>query len=210
MKPAAGSIDDFVKEGMAAIETTFSQPRDKLQAIITVPNSVYENLLRNVFKGIPLFTGKTNGQDRPIHYDPISKLLFSKEDGRLLIPMKLIEEQLKQDHSRPVSNLGAELSRLAKAGINEGPAFKYDETGKYIGMEINGKIVAPEDIHKPYDSKTCVICQKPSTSKCSACKGVNYCGPQCQRLDWPSHKSECLKIKQTLELMKLNNVVIGP
>jgi hypothetical protein len=28
---------------------------------------------------------------------------------------------------------------------------------------------------------------------CSRCKGVRYCGPQCQRAHWQAHKAQCGK-----------------
>ena len=34
-------------------------------------------------------------------------------------------------------------------------------------------------------------CDKPGTSKCSACKNTPYCGPICQTADWSRHKEEC-------------------
>lgn len=202
MKHSETSLKDFAAKGMAAIEAQFAKPRDQLQPMISVPTSVYETLLRNAFNNIPLFTGKTNGHDRPIRYDPTSRLLFSKEDGRLLIPMKLIEEQLKNPNSGPMSNFGAELSRQARAGNAETSLFQYDKTGKYVGVEVDGKLMGPEELYKPYDSKTCNLCQKPRSAKCGSCKGVGYCSAECQKQDWPAHKQNCRAIREALSLMQ--------
>lgn len=201
MKKPTESLNSFTEQGMDAIKTQFSKPRDQLQSMITVPTAVYENLLRNALYNFPLFTGKTNGQDRPIRYDPTTRLFFSQEDGRLLIPIKLIEEQLKQPNIGPMSNLGAEISRQAQAGKANGAIFKYDDRGRYLGVEINGKVMKPEDAHKPYDSKTCQVCQAPSTAKCGVCKSVNYCGAICQKADWPTHKADCQEMKVLREMM---------
>lgn len=46
------------------------------------------------------------------------------------------------------------------------------------------------------DVNTCRVCQKPTTTQCSQCKSVKYCGPVCQRKDWGScHKFECQNLK---------------
>lgn len=41
------------------------------------------------------------------------------------------------------------------------------------------------------DDESCGVCGQPSEAKCSRCRVVNYCGPECQRLDWKSHKRVC-------------------
>ena len=202
MKHAETSLKDFAAKGMKAIEAQFAKPRDQLQPMISVPTSVYETLLRNPFNNIPLFTGKTNGHDRPIRYDQTTRLFFSAEDGRMLIPIKLVEEKLKQLSNHPMSNLEAELNRQAKAGKAEGPNFKYDKTGQYLGVEINGEVMSPEDVHKPYDNKSCNVCQKPRSAKCGACKGVGYCSAECQKADWPAHKLRCRAIQEAISLMQ--------
>jgi len=38
----------------------------------------------------------------------------------------------------------------------------------------------------------CLVCNKPSTKKCSRCKVVYYCSKTCQTSDWPIHKSKCI------------------
>jgi len=37
----------------------------------------------------------------------------------------------------------------------------------------------------------CAVCNQPSTQRCSACRMVPYCGKECQKKDWPSHKFFC-------------------
>ena len=34
-------------------------------------------------------------------------------------------------------------------------------------------------------------CDRPGTNKCGACDSTPYCGPTCQKEDWPHHKEEC-------------------
>ncbi len=37
----------------------------------------------------------------------------------------------------------------------------------------------------------CAICAKPTSTKCSRCKSVYYCGRECQTTGWRSHKTIC-------------------
>ncbi|GAA5841059.1 hypothetical protein JCM9279_000525 [Rhodotorula babjevae] len=41
------------------------------------------------------------------------------------------------------------------------------------------------------ESSTCVVCDKPTTKACGACKTTKFCGPRCQALIWPTHKFLC-------------------
>jgi hypothetical protein len=195
-------LTDFVHHGMAAVEHKFGEVRQELQSIIVVTTPIYENLLQKAFRGAPLYTGKVNGENRPIRYDALSKLLFSKEDGRLLIPMKLIESHLKEDTGSPMSNLGVELVRRAKAGDVEKSLFKYDKDGNYLGVEIGGKIMGADELRKIHRSKSCKVCQNPSSSKCSVCHSVSYCSADCQRADWPIHKLQCELLREGTILLK--------
>lgn len=36
-----------------------------------------------------------------------------------------------------------------------------------------------------------ICCELDKTKKCSKCKSVYYCGPQCQQIDWFQHKKVC-------------------
>lgn len=37
----------------------------------------------------------------------------------------------------------------------------------------------------------CAVCGRPSRAACARCHNALYCGPQCQRADWRSHKAAC-------------------
>lgn len=37
----------------------------------------------------------------------------------------------------------------------------------------------------------CFMCAKPADSRCSRCKSVIYCGPECQLAHWINHNKEC-------------------
>ncbi len=40
--------------------------------------------------------------------------------------------------------------------------------------------------------RSCEVCGKTSQiRKCGRCKIIQYCSIQCQKTDWPSHKSDC-------------------
>jgi len=43
----------------------------------------------------------------------------------------------------------------------------------------------------------CYVCDKPTTTRCSRCSGVNYCSRECRRADWPRHKKECIDSGKT-------------
>eukprot|EP01025_Chloroclados_australasicus_P043353 TRINITY_DN462_c0_g1_i3.p1 TRINITY_DN462_c0_g1~~TRINITY_DN462_c0_g1_i3.p1 ORF type:complete len:757 (-),score=84.17 TRINITY_DN462_c0_g1_i3:342-2612(-) len=47
------------------------------------------------------------------------------------------------------------------------------------------------------DKQSCAQCGKNSpTYQCSQCKCVRYCSPDCQRVNWRSHKSQCADMKR--------------
>ncbi|KAI0696336.1 hypothetical protein BC835DRAFT_1414308 [Cytidiella melzeri] len=52
-----------------------------------------------------------------------------------------------------------------------------------------------EDIGKLNLNTGCVVCGGDTASRCSQCQSVSYCGKECQRADWPSHKGMCRSLK---------------
>ena len=35
---------------------------------------------------------------------------------------------------------------------------------------------------------------EPRGKLCSGCRAVRYCGPACQKADWPAHKAACREL----------------
>jgi len=38
---------------------------------------------------------------------------------------------------------------------------------------------------------------------------MRYCGKDCQRLDWPSHKSSCQELKRALQGIVVANTIVS-
>ncbi|XP_043277518.1 zinc finger MYND domain-containing protein 10 [Venturia canescens] len=49
------------------------------------------------------------------------------------------------------------------------------------------------------EDKLCAFCQEDASKRCSKCKGVWYCGRECQVKDWTNHKAVCSKIIESKE-----------
>ncbi|KAI0752552.1 hypothetical protein C8Q80DRAFT_460968 [Daedaleopsis nitida] len=47
------------------------------------------------------------------------------------------------------------------------------------------------------EKQGCVLCGKKTTSRCSQCQSVSYCGIECQRADWKDHKHTCRTLKDS-------------
>lgn len=48
----------------------------------------------------------------------------------------------------------------------------------------------------PFQRGVCAQCAKPDDMLCAGCQRVNYCSEGCQRVDWPSHKAVCKRLRQ--------------
>ena len=60
---------------------------------------------------------------------------------------------------------------------------------EYINQSFNGQSGFR-------DSEGCSACgEDGAEKKCSSCKSVQYCGQECQKLHWFSHKKVCKKLK---------------
>lgn len=49
----------------------------------------------------------------------------------------------------------------------------------------------PDILNKHQKLNLCAYCSKPATKKCSRCKKIHYCSPECQKADWQKHKKVC-------------------
>ncbi|OSD02564.1 hypothetical protein PYCCODRAFT_1389695 [Trametes coccinea BRFM310] len=55
--------------------------------------------------------------------------------------------------------------------------------------------LGPEAIAKLASKSECVVCGKHGSRRCGGCLSVSYCGPDCQKSDWPAHKPTCRSLK---------------
>jgi hypothetical protein len=51
----------------------------------------------------------------------------------------------------------------------------------------------------------CAVCGKSNVRVCQNCMNTRYCGRECQRRDWPSHKTRCVTSARLLPKKESNN-----
>lgn len=87
---------------------------------------------------------------------------------------KEISQNFKLDDPKFMNILNEQFKMIAGDNSQLGPVSQIFEnlTGILRGGE----------------TKNTCICGKPAKFQCP-CKGIMYCGNECQRLDWASHKS---------------------
>ena len=59
---------------------------------------------------------------------------------------------------------------------------KFKEFAALIGLKENVKI-------------KCGVCYAPGLKRCVRCRATYYCGPSCQKADWPDHKQRCYETR---------------
>jgi len=181
--------NDFVEQGIANVSALLESLRNRksqqLLYMISVPRSVYERLLRDQYRGRPLFTGKKDGTNRQIQFD--GAFFKSVEDKRLLIPLEMTI--IASGKRVNLTNYSHEISRRMEAGEDLN-MFEYDKDGKYIGCKVDGKLMPPEELKQLYPSP-CQICGNITTKICSRCRFIFYCSVECQKADWPAHRPHC-------------------
>ena len=47
---------------------------------------------------------------------------------------------------------------------------------------------------RPDHEYKCTICSLPNAGTCNQCQSANYCSPECQQTDWPSHSLLCSQL----------------
>jgi hypothetical protein len=67
-----------------------------------------------------------------------------------------------------------------------GPHGRWDI--EYVAITA---IRAGEQLFTDYGAQHCLICSAMADTGCARCNAP-YCGPECQRQDWPAHAKECL------------------
>ncbi|XP_033624829.1 ankyrin repeat and MYND domain-containing protein 2-like [Asterias rubens] len=134
--------------------------------------------------------------ERPEGVDGLLKVLLKGQepDGEK-VGMEKIMRQWIRDFPYHESELLQQIVRnLANVKIGEDPSAL-----TILTQGINGsRSVETEDV--------CSTCgDAKAAKKCSACKMVNYCNPDCQKLHWFTHKKVCKNLAADfLRIQKLN------
>jgi hypothetical protein len=73
----------------------------------------------------------------------------------------------------------------------------------FDAKNVNLSAVGSDDHKSPTEKRKCDVCggvgSDGGVQLCSSCKGRCFCGRECQRRDWRSHKESCRRIKATLD-----------
>ncbi|EMD36741.1 hypothetical protein CERSUDRAFT_50971 [Gelatoporia subvermispora B] len=87
------------------------------------------------------------------------------------------------------------------------PSKESDETGFKASFLLPLGPLDYEDLGKLNSDTGCVLCGSKTASRCSQCQSVSYCGQECQRADWPSHKQTCRSLKGgTWRTLRFHNI----
>ncbi|KAK7052869.1 hypothetical protein VNI00_004188 [Paramarasmius palmivorus] len=78
---------------------------------------------------------------------------------------------------------------------NYRPARRTPESTFMISFLLPTGPVSQFDIGRLINYPGCVLCGKASTSRCSQCRSVEYCGADCQTFDWKEHRAMCNALK---------------
>ena len=70
--------------------------------------------------------------------------------------------------------------------IFNGPRFNRKELTNFLSNFF-------KEIKPIRKTTNCLVCNKPSTKRCSRCKSAFYCSQECQKKDWIGHKLLCKK-----------------
>ncbi|KAI5835664.1 hypothetical protein K523DRAFT_260382 [Schizophyllum commune Tattone D] len=82
-----------------------------------------------------------------------------------------------------------------KLSPNYKPTLESHEKNFKISFLLPVSPLSQFDIGKLTSDTGCAVCGKRTTSRCTGCLAVAYCGPDCQRAHWKDHKSFCRAIR---------------
>lgn len=129
--------------------------------------------------------------------DTVSNVFLAVTDSRL---------HYDENATKQVNNVTSQV------GIKDGGGSYFDiHTGKDgFGERVDNKTMATflrrygvTDEHflsvledTSTTSRMCIQCQSPATEACGGCSSVSYCGRECQKAHWKTHKAHCKFLKQ--------------
>lgn len=73
----------------------------------------------------------------------------------------------------------------------------------FIPIKDFSSIKFPPDMTKAADKKQCTVCPRPGKA-CSRCNCSFYCSKECQKVDWPLHRTLCASFEHFKERPSLD------
>ena len=103
-------------------------------------------------------------------------------------------ERIQNRHERRTANLPRGQKRVKVDG-KKGKIFSFHKPGK---KENTGVVIHFDDGSEGNYTLSdviilCEVCEEKEGRKCTACKTAYYCGKECQRKAWKTHKKVCGK-----------------
>ena len=104
------------------------------------------------------------------------------------LDMNIVEEQLR--------NMNLESESRSTVPNGPGVLKKKPEAKGVDRKEAKVKVKVNDTTPPEAAGARCIRCGKTPAKKCGACGKVYYCGRECQKLDWKSHKTVCKKAQE--------------
>lgn len=175
----AGLVSLFVRLSLPQLLTETKQAKDQSQAVYLATVTVQPGTTVLNFE---TFTGAF----------PTATDLYSFLCRAICFPMS------RKTPGRPI-----ELRIDCDGKLRHIPGKTMEDFSEMVGQNLGVLVVdvveSSGDISAPARLYMCHKCRKTlaanAISRCSSCRGVNYCGRECQTKDWPAHKSQCKLVK---------------
>jgi tetratricopeptide (TPR) repeat protein len=115
------------------------------------------------------------------------------ENGRVLLCQILKHKGM----NLPYRNALVEFKNSTKLEAAQKDLVLPKKVEKKETQEIKKETPVDKKVEK--NEKACIVCGN-SVSKSCSCKRVRYCSQTCQRMDWNTHKENCKKWREELEV----------
>ena len=121
---------------------------------------------------------------------------LNEDETEKLLSNPLQPKYMSSSPKRAMEDVSEEqnLSSSGDAGSLNASSEKSADSGETFENVKNGDTFSPASVRENGSDdeslKLCIVCQKPTASRCSECKTA-YCNIKCQREDWPKHRLVC-------------------
>lgn len=185
---------------MEAVTQALTELKEDSPNVVSVSDALFAEKHMMFDRGARyVYTGRKDGTDRKWIRLRNKLIVLAGNNKQFLVPRTL--PFLQDGGIRPLSKFAARVMNDRFDWVYGNPeSFTDPVTGEerknVIGYIHKGKLYT--DLDKPFRGKECGHCRAVKTAKelrvCSGCKTFVYCSTDCQKADWPTHKSVCRKI----------------